>query len=95
MSASPSTGANETIDGGSVWGTLHRDTNALDGALGAATAALGHAARAAVWLTEDGYPINSPLADILGGLSTVVDGLLDQRIETVEERSRYQGLAGT
>lgn len=71
----------DRTDGGDVWGPLHRDTEALDNALGEATRAVFAAAMAAQWLTEKGYPIHSPLADILGGLSTVIDGLIDQREE--------------
>ena len=71
----------DRTDGGEVWGPLHRDTTVLDEALGEATRAVYAAMTAAQWHTESGYPINSPLADILGGLSTVIDGLIDQRDE--------------
>ena len=75
-------------DGGAVWGPLHRDTETVDDALGAATEALARATTAAMWLTENDYPINSPLADILAGLTTVVDGLLSQRVEQAETIGR-------
>lgn len=71
----------DMTEGGDVWGPLHRDTDTLDQALATATAAVSDAATAAKWLTAKGYPLNSPLADLLGGLSTVIDGLIDLREE--------------
>jgi hypothetical protein len=79
--------AQDRHDGGVVWGALRRDTDALDDALDVATSALYSASIAAQWRTDKGYPIASALSDILGGLSTFLDGLLTQRVELANNRS--------
>ena len=81
----------DRADGGEVWGKLHRDTAALDSLLGDATHAVYRAAQAAMWVTESGGIIHSPLADLLGGLSTVIDALIDQREEAKLRGARRGG----
>lgn len=61
-----------------MWGPLTVDDEALAEKMGTATAACMEASRAAQYQSESGMVINSPEADILGALSTVIDGLLDQ-----------------
>lgn len=81
----------DRTDGGEVWGSLHRDSGVLDAALGQASDALERASIAARWTTEQGYPIGSPLADMLGGLATIVDSIIDQR----EEQKDHQDITVT
>ena len=75
----------DSISGGDVWGRLHRDSEALDEALGQVEAALDRAAQTAMWKTDDERPIHSALSDMLGGLRTVVDGIVDDRSERKED----------
>ena len=64
-----------------IWGRLRIDRVALAEKLGEATRAVYDAAITAQYRTDAGFPIQSPLSTILGGLSQVIDGLLDQMAE--------------
>lgn len=66
------------------WGLLTIDAEALAEKLGEATRAVYDASIAAQYRNAAGYPVSSPMAMILGGLSQVIDGLLDQ----LEERRK-------
>lgn len=60
-----------------MWGRLTTDREALAVKLGEATRAVYDAAITAQYRTDAGTPIHSPMSSILGGLSQVIDGLLD------------------
>lgn len=82
----------DRMNGGAVWGPLHRKTVPLDDAMTRASEVLVAAANRAMWETEKGALIHSPLSDLLGALSTVVDSLVDQRQEMREQAGERRSL---
>jgi hypothetical protein len=60
------------------WGPLTVDVDTLKDKLGEATRSVYEASMAAQYRTTAGFPISSPMATILGGLSQVIDGLIDE-----------------
>lgn len=69
---------NSVVSVDPMWGRLSVDKEALLDKLGAATNVVYEAAKLAQYRTDAGYPINSPLGDLLGGLSQVIDAVIDQ-----------------
>lgn len=61
----------------SVWGALSIDRGALLDALKTATDAMQDASTAALWQTSDGRSISSAWSDVLFGVCSVVDGLIE------------------
>lgn len=61
----------------SVWGRLSIDRVALLDALATATHAVGEAHRAATWKNDEGFPVNSAWSDMLFGINSTLDGLID------------------
>lgn len=60
------------------WGVLSVDNEALVEKLAVATRAVYEASITAQYRNESGYPIQSPMSLILGGLSQAIDGLIEQ-----------------
>lgn len=67
-----------------MWGRRTIDVNVLLDHLAEATRAVYAASIAAQWRNEAGFPIASRWADLLGGLSQVIDAVIDE-FQTYEE----------
>lgn len=78
-----------------LWGPLTIDREALLDALGRATQAVGEAVQAARWKCDNGYAIGSPYADILFGVNSTLDGLIDLLSDCDTDGPTDHGIGGT